>query len=71
MPDYDLVIRGGTVATATGVFAADVAVRGERIAAIGQGLAGRAPRDRRHRQARAARRGRQPLPYRAAHRVRA
>lgn len=31
---YDLVIRGGTVVTATGRFAADIAVDGERIAAI-------------------------------------
>ena len=38
MPEYDLVIRGGTVATATGRLPADVAIRGERIAAIGQGL---------------------------------
>ncbi|MFZ1430280.1 MAG: dihydropyrimidinase [Geminicoccaceae bacterium] len=38
MPDHDLVIRGGTVATTTDVFRADVAVRGERIAAIGLGL---------------------------------
>lgn len=35
---YDLVIRGGTVATATGAFAADVAIRGETIAAIGLDL---------------------------------
>ena len=39
MPEHDLVIRGGTVATATGVYPADVAIRGERIAAIGAGLA--------------------------------
>ncbi len=38
---YDLVIRGGTVVTADAVFAADVAVRGETIAAVGQGLRGR------------------------------
>jgi len=35
---YDLVIRGGTVATATDVFRADVAIRGETIAAVGLGL---------------------------------
>lgn len=35
---YDLIIRGGTVATATDVFAADVAISGEQIAAIGQWL---------------------------------
>ena len=31
MAEPDLVVRGGTVATATGLFAADIAVRGERI----------------------------------------
>ena len=35
---YDLVIRGGTVATASGRFLADVAVAGETIAAVGRGL---------------------------------
>mgnify|MGYP001382294495 CR=1 FL=1 len=35
---FDLVIRGGTVATASERFAADVGVRGERIAALAQGL---------------------------------
>jgi len=35
---YDLVIRGGTVGSATGSFAADVAVKDGRIAAVGQGL---------------------------------
>lgn len=35
---YDLVIRGGTVATASGRFLADVAVSGETIAAVGRGL---------------------------------
>ncbi|MFL5334778.1 MAG: dihydropyrimidinase [Geminicoccaceae bacterium] len=39
MPEYDLVVRGGTVATATGSFAADVAVRGEVIVTVGQKLA--------------------------------
>lgn len=38
---YDLVIKGGTVVTAEAVFPADVAVSGETIAAIGQGLPGR------------------------------
>jgi dihydropyrimidinase len=37
-PDFDLVIRGGTVATTTDVFKADVGIRGERIAAIGERL---------------------------------
>jgi dihydropyrimidinase len=35
---YDLVIRGGTVATASDTFAADVAVAGESIVAIGRDL---------------------------------
>lgn len=38
MAEPDLVVRGGTVATATGLFAADIAVRGERIVAIGEDL---------------------------------
>lgn len=37
-PAYDLVIRGGTLATATDVFCADLGIRGERIAAIGVDL---------------------------------
>ena len=37
-PAYDLVIRGGRVATASDVFDADVAITGETIAAIGRGL---------------------------------
>jgi dihydropyrimidinase len=35
---YDVVIRGGRVATATDTFEADVAITGESIAAIGRGL---------------------------------
>lgn len=35
---YDLVLRGGTVATSSGTFAADVAVEGETIVAIGRNL---------------------------------
>lgn len=38
MSGFDLVVRGGTVATATAVFAADVGIRGEQVAAVGQGL---------------------------------
>jgi dihydropyrimidinase len=38
-PAYDLIIRGGRVATAADVFEADVAIAGETIAAIGRGLA--------------------------------
>jgi dihydroorotase len=35
MPSYDLLIRGGVVVTAAGAAAADIAVSGGRIAAIG------------------------------------
>ncbi|MEM7429220.1 MAG: dihydropyrimidinase [Pseudomonadota bacterium] len=38
MPDFDLLIKGGTVATAADTFAADVAVRDGRIVALGHGL---------------------------------
>jgi dihydropyrimidinase len=38
-PAFDMVIRGGTVATATDVFKADVGIRGERITALGESLA--------------------------------
>jgi dihydropyrimidinase len=37
-PAYDLVIRGGRVATASDVFEADVGIAGEVIAAIGRNL---------------------------------
>ncbi|CAN1532286.1 PyrC Dihydroorotase and related cyclic amidohydrolases [Rhabdaerophilaceae bacterium] len=37
-PIYDLVIRGGTIATVSDVFEADLAITGERIVAIGLGL---------------------------------
>ena len=36
---FDLVISGGTVVSSIGRFKADVGVRGERIAAVGEGLA--------------------------------
>ncbi len=36
---FDIVIRGGTVATADGRFEADVGLTGETIAAVGRGLA--------------------------------
>ena len=65
-PAYDLLIRGGRVATVSDVFEADVAISGETIVAIGRGLPGGAARDRRARQAGSARRCRQPRPYRAA-----
>ncbi len=38
---FDLVVRGGDVVTAHERFAADVAVRGRKIAALGHGLRGR------------------------------
>src|SRR5579871_1823738 len=37
-PIYDLVIRGGRVATASDAFDADVGISGETIAAIGRAL---------------------------------
>lgn len=37
-PEFDVVIRGGSVATTTDTFKADVGIRGERIAAIGERL---------------------------------
>jgi dihydropyrimidinase len=39
-PAYDLVIRGGRVATASDVFDADIGIKGESIAAIGRNLPG-------------------------------
>src|SRR5947209_10501630 len=38
MQPFDLVIRGGTVATASDSFKADIGIRGSTIAAIGEGL---------------------------------
>ena len=38
--DFDLVIKNGTIVTAESTYRADVGVRGERIAAIGDNLAG-------------------------------
>jgi dihydropyrimidinase len=38
-PSYDIVIRGGTVATASDTFGADVGIVGETIAALGRDLA--------------------------------
>ncbi len=40
MSQYSIVIKGGTVVTAADSFRADVAIDGERIAAIGSALAG-------------------------------
>ena len=41
MAEYDLIVRNGTVVTATDAVACDVGIRGERIAALGASL----PRD--------------------------
>lgn len=38
MQPFDLLIRGGTVVTASDTFNADIGIRGETVAAIGQGL---------------------------------
>src|SRR6202043_3718243 len=38
METFDLVVRGGTVVTATDTAEADVGIRGETVAAIGRGL---------------------------------
>src|SRR2546430_11272638 len=38
---HDLVIRGGTLATAEKTFRADVGIQGERIAEIGPGMSGK------------------------------
>jgi len=38
---FDLVVRGGTVATAERSFASDIGIRDGRIAALGSGLAGK------------------------------
>ena len=40
MSDYDLVIAGGTVVTASDVYRADVGIVGERIVAVGLDLKG-------------------------------
>lgn len=40
MSDFDLIIRGGTIATASDVFKADIGIRDGRIVQIGEGLAG-------------------------------
>ncbi|WIJ25810.1 dihydropyrimidinase [Devosia sp. RR2S18] len=39
MSDFDVVIRGGTVATASDVFVADVGIAGGKVVALGTGLA--------------------------------
>ena len=40
MADYNLVVRGGTVVTASDAYRADVGIIGERIAAVGENLQG-------------------------------
>jgi urease alpha subunit len=40
MDRFDLVIRGGTVATACETMNADIGIRDGRVVALGQGLAG-------------------------------
>ncbi|GAC1327091.1 MAG: dihydropyrimidinase [Beijerinckiaceae bacterium] len=42
MPDYDLAIRGGTIATASDTFRGDLGIRGGRIAAIAAAVEGAA-----------------------------
>lgn len=46
-PEYDLIIRNGTIVDGTGnrAFPGDVAIRGDRIAAIGIALGGKAKRE--------------------------
>ena len=38
MPEFDLVIRNGTVATASDVFASDIGIIGGQVVALGRGL---------------------------------
>jgi dihydropyrimidinase len=40
MADYDCVVRGGTVVTASDAYRADIGIRAGRIAAVGQNLTG-------------------------------
>jgi dihydropyrimidinase len=42
MSDFDLIISGGTVATAADTFTADIGIRGGRIVALAEGLTGAA-----------------------------
>lgn len=46
MPEYDLLVRGGTIVDGTGgePFIADLAISGDRIVAVGRDLGGSAPR---------------------------
>ena len=45
--NYDLVIRGGTVATAADTVACDLGIRDGRVVALAEGLPARRRRDRR------------------------
>ena len=38
MPEFDLVIRNGTIATASDVFSGDIGIRGGQVVALGRGL---------------------------------
>ena len=68
--NFDTIIRGGTIATASDTFTCDIGITSGRIAALGDDL-GDAKRDRRcQRHAGAAGRHRQPCPYRTAVRPR-
>ncbi|HET6234208.1 MAG TPA: dihydropyrimidinase [Acetobacteraceae bacterium] len=40
MPDFDLIIRGGTVVTAADTFRADVGIRGGKVVALADALSG-------------------------------
>ncbi len=66
MPEFDLVIRNGTVATAADTTHCDVAIKDGVVLALGRSLGPWGARDRCLREAGPARRHRQPLPYRAA-----
>ena len=44
---YDLVIKNGTIVTAEATYRADIGIKGERIAAVGEDLAGADHADRR------------------------
>jgi dihydropyrimidinase len=65
MDGFDLVIRGGTVATACETMNADIGIRDGRVVALGQAWP-RARRDRCERSAGVARRRRCALPPRPA-----
>ena len=38
MSNFDLIVKGGTVSTASDTFKADIAVNGGRIVALGEAL---------------------------------